>query len=58
MLKNPFEPNLKSLNDPEDFKIPYLFYGGVDRENMLYRYLKLKKSSHGYIIRLGQNLYG
>lgn len=55
MLKNPFEPGLNHINDMEDLKVPYRFYGKVDRETTIYRYLKLKKSSHGYVIRLGLN---
>ncbi len=53
MLKNPFA-DLSYVNDTEDLKVPYRFCGKTDREVTIYRYLKLKKSSHGYIIRLGQ----
>ena len=58
MAVNPFTPNTIYVNDADDFKMPYSLYGSVDREIMLYRYLKLKKSSHGYIIRLGQSSRG
>lgn len=40
-------------NDPEDFQIPYSLYGKTDLEVMSYKYDRLRKTSYGYIVRLG-----
>lgn len=53
MQKNPFKPELFYENDLDDFKMPYKIYGKTDMEIMKDKYMKLRKSSHGYIVRLG-----
>lgn len=55
-LTNPFDRNLVEVNDPDDFVMPYKIYGNTDYENMLDRYMKLKKVSSGYKIRLGEGI--
>lgn len=40
-------------NDPEDFQMPYRLYGKTDREVMAHKYGRLRKTSYGYIVRLG-----
>lgn len=40
-------------NDPEDFQMPYRLYGRTDLEVIAHRYDRLRKTSYGYIIRLG-----
>ena len=41
------------INDPADFKMPYLVYGRCDLERMYERYQRLKKVSFPHKQRLG-----
>ena len=52
MINNPFTPSTYE-NDLEGFAMPYKLYGQVDEQVMKNRYMKLRKSSYGYIVRLG-----
>lgn len=53
MNSNPFAPNTAYVNDLEDFKLPYRLVSKTDEEIMKDKYIKLRKSSDGYIVRLG-----
>lgn len=53
MITNPFSSNLFYENDPEGFIMPYKLQGRIDTEIMLDKYNRLKKTSYGYIVRLG-----
>lgn len=53
MNVNPFAPKVFFVNDIEDFKLPYSLASRTDQEVMTDRYMRLRKSTHGYIVRLG-----
>lgn len=53
MNYNPFDLKLQIINDPDDFKLPYQLQSKTDKEVMMFKYNKLRKSTYGYIIRLG-----
>lgn len=53
MIVTPFSNEILYENDLEGFAMPYRFYGQVDEQNMKARYMALRKSSYGYIVRLG-----
>ncbi|NER26448.1 MAG: hypothetical protein F6J89_02175 [Symploca sp. SIO1C4] len=48
--------NLVFENDLEDFKLPYLIVGKLDREIMQQRYVHLQKKSYGVISRTGKEI--
>ncbi len=52
MLPNPFDPNIQSFNNMDDFKMPYSLYGKTDEEIMIMKYKKLSNNSRGLIVRL------
>lgn len=50
---NLLKTDVTSENDPDDFQMPYRLYGKTDLEVMAHKYDRLRKSSYGYIVRLG-----
>lgn len=51
---NPFKNSSGSFeSDLEDFKSPYKLQSKTDIEVMQQKYMKLTKSTYGYIIRTG-----
>ena len=50
---NALKTDLAAENDPDDFQMPYRLYGKTDLEVMAHKYDRLRKSSYGYIVRLG-----
>ena len=53
MIYHPFLSNIVFVNDLDDFKLPYRLQSRTDLENMTDKYNRIRKSSQGYIIRLG-----
>lgn len=53
MIYNPFLSNIVFVNDLDDFKLPYRLQSRTDLEAMTDKYNRLRKSSQGYIVRLG-----
>lgn len=50
---NPFQSGLVYENDIEGLVIPYKLQGKIDLEIMTQKYIRLRKTSYGYIVRLG-----
>lgn len=53
MKSNPFENTSIYENDIEGLIIPYQLVSRTDREVIEAKYMKLRKTSYGYIVRLG-----
>jgi len=53
MNVNPFDSNTRYENDMDDFKLPYQLQSKTDLEVMSVKYMRLRKSSYKYIVRLG-----
>lgn len=53
MNYSPFESGLIYENDIEGLIIPYQLISRTDREVIEAKYMKLRKSSYSYIVRLG-----
>ncbi|PIG90815.1 hypothetical protein CSQ79_24520 [Gloeocapsopsis sp. IPPAS B-1203] len=52
LLNNPFSNQIYE-NDPDGFLMPYKLVGKTDLEVMKHKYMRLRKASYGYIVRLG-----
>lgn len=53
MQNNSFENTSIYENDPEGLIVPYRLVSRTDKEVITEKYMKLRKSSYGYIVRLG-----
>jgi hypothetical protein len=53
MNVNLFASTALFSNDIEDFKLPYKLTSKTDKEVMQDKYMKLRKTTYGYIVRLG-----
>lgn len=51
-MNNPFSGQ-QYINDPEGLILPYKLVGRTDLEVLTEKYNRLRKSSYGYIVRLG-----
>lgn len=50
---NPLRRKVEYENDLDDFQLPYRLQSRTDLEVMTNKYNRLRKSSYGYIVRLG-----
>lgn len=53
MISNSFDNIVIYENDPEGLIIPYRLVSRTDREVIEAKYMRLRKASYGYIVRLG-----
>lgn len=51
-MNKEFEQN-QYVNDLEGLIIPYKLVGKIDKEVLTEKYNRLRKSTYGYIVRLG-----